>query len=146
MKKISTVRVNGNMIFKGPAEFDRRDQVTATNSWPSSLREGGTEVENQVAAPTESSTPNLHRATIAQQRVRMEGWRKRRPGSMGNNLEKEGNKKEERQSERKALTLIGLLMEVETPIFAKTCNQGNNWASSNLQRTDQDLRTLAWCK
>ena len=38
---------------------------------------------SQVAAPTESSTPNLHRATIAQQRVRMEGWRQRWLGSMG---------------------------------------------------------------
>ena len=65
------------------AELDRRDQVTATNSWPSFLRKGGTEVDNQVAAPTESSAPNLHRATIAQQRVRMEGWRQRRLGSMG---------------------------------------------------------------
>jgi hypothetical protein len=34
-------------------------------------------------APTGSSTPNLHRATIAQQRVRMEGWGQRRLGSMG---------------------------------------------------------------
>src|ERR1700692_3776397 len=50
-------------------------------SWTSSLRKGGTEVDYQVAAPTESSTPNLHRATIAQQRVRMEGWRQRRLGS-----------------------------------------------------------------
>jgi hypothetical protein len=65
------------------AELDRRDQVTATKSWPSSLRKKGTEVDYQVAAPTESSTPNLHRATIAQQRVRMEGWRQRRLGSMG---------------------------------------------------------------
>src|ERR1700757_3933433 len=63
------------------AELDRRDQVTATKSWPSFLRKGGTEVDYQVAAPTESSTPNLHRATIAQQRVRMEGWRQRRLGS-----------------------------------------------------------------
>jgi hypothetical protein len=62
------------------AELDRRDQVTATNSWPSSPREGGTEVDNQVAAPAESSTPKLHRATIAQQRVRMEGWRQKRLG------------------------------------------------------------------
>jgi hypothetical protein len=62
------------------AELDRRDQVTATNSWPSFLRKGGTEVDYQVAAPTVSSTPNLHRATIAQQRVRMEGWRQRRLG------------------------------------------------------------------
>src|ERR1700757_255377 len=75
------------------AELDRRDQVTATKSWPSFLRKGGTEVENQVAAPTESSTPNLHRATIAHQRVRMEGWRQRRLGSMG----KRDNKEEEKQ-------------------------------------------------
>jgi len=64
------------------AELDRRDQVTATNSWLSSF-ERGTEVDYQVAAPTESSTPNWHRARIAHQRVRMEGWRQRRLGSMG---------------------------------------------------------------
>src|SRR5205807_7323203 len=63
------------------AELNRRDQVTAAKSWPSSLRKEGTEVDYQVAAPTESSTPNLHRATIAQQRVRMEGWRQERLGS-----------------------------------------------------------------
>src|SRR6266705_288643 len=51
------------------------------SAWTSSLRKGGTEVANQVAAPTESSTPNLHRATIAQKRVRMEGWRQKRLGS-----------------------------------------------------------------
>src|ERR1700674_1814520 len=50
-------------------------------SWTRSFRKGGTEVDYQVAAPTESSTPNLHRATIAPQRVRMEGWRQRRLGS-----------------------------------------------------------------
>jgi hypothetical protein len=65
------------------AELDRRDQVTATVPGPVPFARGGTEVANQVAAPTESSTPNLHRATIAQQRVRMEGWRQRRLGSMG---------------------------------------------------------------
>src|SRR6266404_8417588 len=63
------------------AELDRRDQVTATNSWPNFPSREGSKVDNQVAAPTESSTPNLHRATIAQQRVRMEGWRQRRLGS-----------------------------------------------------------------
>ena len=63
------------------AELNRRDQVTATNSWPSFHRKTGAKVDNQVAAPTESSTPNLHRATIAQQRVRMEGWRQERLGS-----------------------------------------------------------------
>src|SRR6201982_4269611 len=80
------------------AELDRRDQVTATKSWPSFLRKGGTEVDYQVAAPTESSTPNLHRATIAQPRVRMEGteaaWLN------GNHLEKETKKKKEKMKER----------------------------------------------
>jgi hypothetical protein len=49
---------------------------------------GGTEVDNQVAAPTESSTPNLHRAIIAQQRVRMEGWRQRRLDPTGTTWKK----------------------------------------------------------
>src|SRR5712664_4254674 len=31
-------------------------------SWTSSLRKGATEVDYQVAAPTEMRTPNLHRA------------------------------------------------------------------------------------
>src|SRR6266436_9794394 len=62
------------------AELDRRDQVTATNSWPNFPSKEGRKVDNQVAAPTESSTPTLHRATIAHQRVRMEGWRQRRLG------------------------------------------------------------------
>ena len=63
------------------------------SAWTRSLRKGGIEVDNQVAAPTESSTPNLHRATIAQQRVRMEGWRQRRLGSRaGTHREKEKNK------------------------------------------------------
>ncbi len=62
-------------------------------SWTSFLRKGGTEVAYQVAAPTESSTPNLHRATIAQQRVRMEGWRQERLGSRaGTHREEEKNK------------------------------------------------------
>jgi len=34
------------------------------------------EVDNQVAAPAETRTPNWHRAKqIAHRRVRMEGWR-----------------------------------------------------------------------
>jgi hypothetical protein len=75
------------------AELNRRDQVTAPKSWPSFLRKRGTEVDSQVAAPTESSTPNLHRATIAQQRVRMEGWRQERLGSRaGTHREEEKNK------------------------------------------------------
>jgi hypothetical protein len=62
------------MVFQA-AELDRRDQVTATNSWPNFPSREGSKVDNQVAAPTETSTPNWHRAIIAQQRVRMEGWR-----------------------------------------------------------------------
>jgi hypothetical protein len=75
------------------AELNRRDQVTATNSWPRFLRKRGTEVDNQVAAPTESSIPTMHRATIAQPRVRMEGWRQERLGSRaGTHREEEKNK------------------------------------------------------
>jgi hypothetical protein len=58
--------------------FDRRVPVTATNAWPNFHRRDGSEVDKQVAAPTETRTPNWHRANIAQQRVRMEGWRQRR--------------------------------------------------------------------
>src|SRR5260370_32252699 len=92
------------------AELARRDQVTATNSWPNFPSREGSKVDNQVAAPTETSTPNLHRATIAQQRVRMEGWQQRRLGSMGT-IWKRRNKEEERTNARKGLTLTGLLME-----------------------------------
>jgi len=96
------------------AELNRRDQVTATRSWPSSFRKGGTEVAYQVAAPTESRTPKLHRATIAQQRVRMEGWRQERLGSRaGTHREKEKNKNilTGKKKRKTYLTLTGLLME-----------------------------------
>jgi hypothetical protein len=36
--------------------------VTASNAWPDSIVEMEREVENQVAAPAETRTPNLHRA------------------------------------------------------------------------------------
>jgi hypothetical protein len=61
----------------------------------------GVEVDYQVAAPTELRTPNWHRAKIAQQRVRMEGWRQRRMSS----------KKTTRLEAKIYLTQIGLLME-----------------------------------
>jgi hypothetical protein len=61
-------------------ELNRREQVTAPNSWPNSRRETRAKVDNQVAAPTESRTPTWQRAKIAQQRLRMEGWRPRRLG------------------------------------------------------------------
>jgi hypothetical protein len=54
---------------------------------------------NQVAAPTELGTPTMHRAKIAQPRVRMEGWRQRRPGSNTKNLQ-EGKSKQKKQTEK----------------------------------------------
>jgi hypothetical protein len=75
-------------------------------SWTSSF-ERGNEVDYQVAAPTETSTPTMHRATIAQQRVRMEGWRQERLGSRaGTHREEEKNKniltrKKKRRTEKK---------------------------------------------
>ena len=69
------------------AELNRRVQVTAPKSWPNSHpQRWEPEVDSQVAAPTEARTPNLHRANIAHQRVRMEGWRQRRLGSKETNL------------------------------------------------------------
>jgi hypothetical protein len=62
------------------------------------------EVDYQVAAPAEMRTPNLHRAKIAQPRVRMEGWRQRRPGSNGKTSNEEGKRKID-------LTRTGLRME-----------------------------------
>jgi hypothetical protein len=77
------------------AELNRRDQVTAPNSWPSFRRKTGAKVDYQVAAPTVLGTPTMHRAKIAQQRVRMEGWRQRRPGSNARNpLEGKSKQKE----------------------------------------------------
>ena len=63
------------------------------SAWTSFLRKGETEVDYQVAAPTELGTPTMHRATIAQQRVRMEGWRQERLSSRaGTHREEEKNK------------------------------------------------------
>src|ERR1700687_3763331 len=75
-------------------ELNRRDQVTAAKSWPNFRRKTGAEVDNQVAAPTELGTPTMHRAKIAQQPVRMEGWRQRRPGSNGRDPQEGKEKKE----------------------------------------------------
>jgi len=87
------------------AELNRRVQVTATKSWgPTPTETVGREVDSQVAAPTETRTPNLHRANIAHQRVRMEGWRQGRLGSREDHSTTKGNYKTD-------LTLTGLLME-----------------------------------
>ncbi len=84
-------------------ELNRRDQVTAAKSWPSFHRKTEAEVDNQVAAPTELGTPTMHRAKIAQPRVRMEGWRQRRPGSNARNPQ-EGKRKQKEQTEREKHT------------------------------------------
>jgi hypothetical protein len=46
--------------------------VTASNAWPDSIVEMEEEVANQVAAPAETRTPNLHRATNAHREC---GWK-----------------------------------------------------------------------
>jgi hypothetical protein len=87
------------------AELHRRVQVTATKSWGPTLTElVGEGVDYQVAAPSETRTPDWHRANIAHQRVRMEGWRQRRLGSKEDHSTTKGNYKTD-------LTLTGLLME-----------------------------------
>jgi hypothetical protein len=71
--------------------------MTASNSWPSFRRKTGAKVDNQVAAPTELGTPTMHRAKIAQPRVRMEGWRQGRPGSNARNPQ-EGKRKQKEKN------------------------------------------------
>src|ERR1700693_5426838 len=94
------------------AELNRRVQVTATKSWgPTPTETVGTEVDYQVAAPTETRTPNWHRATMAQQRVRMEGWRQRRPGS---NAKPPGRKKKNR-------------LDTNRPSHGRTWASGGRW-------------------
>ena len=66
--------------------------MTATKSWgPASTEEVGGEVDNQVAAPTETSTPNLHRAKIAHQEC---GWK---DGDRGGLAEREKNSFKEKR-------------------------------------------------
>jgi hypothetical protein len=64
----------------------------------------GREVDSQVAAPTETRTPTRHRAKIAHQRVRMEGWRQGRLGSKEDHSTTKGNYKTN-------LTITGFLTE-----------------------------------
>jgi hypothetical protein len=83
------------------------------SAWTSFLRKGETEVDYQVAAPTELGTPTMHRATIAQPRVRMEGWRQRRRLER---KESTGRKSEKRKKTKTHLTHTGLLMEGTHPV------------------------------
>jgi hypothetical protein len=64
----------------------------------------GAEVDYQVAAPAEYGRPTCTERTIAHKRVRMEGWRQRRPGSEEDCSTIEGNYKTD-------LTLTGLIIE-----------------------------------
>ena len=56
--------------------------MTASIAWPTSILTDGREVANQVAAPAEMRTPNLHRANIAHQEC---GWK---GGDSGDSVEK----------------------------------------------------------
>src|SRR5579864_126754 len=69
-------------------------------------------------------TPNLHRATIAQQRVRMEGWRQWR---LSSNAKPTGKKKET------DLTLTGLLMEGLEPNARQQERVDLSCAVANIQ-------------
>ena len=67
-------------------KYDRRIEKMAKERYPQLLDPHfprKKEAERSLirwAAPTESRTPNWHRANIAHTRVRMEGWRQRRLG------------------------------------------------------------------
>src|ERR1039457_3259295 len=84
-------------------------------------------VDKQVAAPAEMRTPNLHRATtIAQRRVRMEGWRQWRLGGRKNLVQ--------RKNKRTHLTPTGLLIEGDF-----TQNPRSGWVVS-VMGISQQLR------
>ena len=75
--------------------------VTASIAWPNFHPGDGTEVANQVAAPAETRTPNLHRATRSL--IEECGWK----GSDScSSARKMTNKNQDN-----LLTLTGLLME-----------------------------------
>ena len=78
--------------------------MTATKSWGPTLTETvGREVDNQVAAPTETRTPTLHRANIAHKEC---GWK---DGDRGGLAEWELTLRKKKV--KVCLTSTGLLME-----------------------------------
>jgi hypothetical protein len=78
--------------------------VTATKSWGPTLTETvGREVDYQVAAPTETRTPTLHRANIAHKEC---GWK---DGDRGGLAEWELTLRKKKV--KVCLTSTGLLME-----------------------------------
>jgi len=76
------------------AELNRRVQVTATKSWGPTPTEVGREVDNQVAAPTETRTPTMHRANIAHKEC---GWK---DGDRGGLARTVGIHRKKRETER----------------------------------------------
>jgi hypothetical protein len=107
-------------------ELKRRVPVTASIVWPNFHSRDETEVDNQVAAPAKPRTPNLRRAkTIAQRRVRMEGWRQWRLA---------GRKKlVQRKNKRTYLTPTGLLMEGDCSAGSDEPARGNRTPNIELQ-------------
>jgi hypothetical protein len=75
--------------------------VTALIAWPSLHLQDGTEVDNQVAAPAETRTPNWHRAKIAHREC---GWK---GGDSGDSARRESCLTKMKNH----LTPTGLLME-----------------------------------
>jgi hypothetical protein len=61
----------------------------------------GAEVDNQVAAPAEMSTPNLHRAKIAQKEC---GWK---DGDRGGPARRQSNPQERRRKQKEKNLLTG---------------------------------------
>ena len=106
--------------------------MTATKSWPTSRRKTGAKVDYQVAAPTVLGTPTMHRAKIAQQRVRMEGWRQRRPGSDARNPQ-EGKRK---QKEKNILTgkKKKNILDTHRPSHGRTWPR---WSEDNFRVADK---------
>src|ERR1700676_2360929 len=113
-------------------ELNRRDQVTAAKSWPSFHRKTGAKVDYQVAAPTETSTPNLHRATIAQQKsadgrvATGAAWLKGRNSQGGRDEQKHPHRKEREKGKKTYLTHTGLLME---GVDQLACDCSGWWSS-----------------
>src|SRR6266849_10918281 len=93
-------------------------------------------VDNQVAAPAETRTPNLHRAKIAHRRVRMEGWRQWQLGGR--------EKLVQRKNKRTLLTPTGLLMEgVYTHDPVNECN-GDVTTSIGLTLPVKEHKVCVW--
>jgi hypothetical protein len=93
-----------NTEEKRKAKLKRRVPVTALIGWPSFHLRDGTEVDNQLAAPAETRTPNLHRAN--QSLLEECGWK---GGDSGDSAKRKNFV--QRRNHKTYLTPTGLLME-----------------------------------